>query len=386
MSNPGWARERTVVWRRAVTNENDQGTRREQRRAKNTEASRAAGSDADAMATNPEDIRDRNARLRAKAAADRQSKRERDKARIAATAAGLDASERLDDVFVRTTHAVTTWIRQNFRWIQWALVIVVIGMFTVQGIRYYERQVAAKSADALMAGVIAQSGTITNEEQSKETPEELQRWDNRPMFASTEQRASTAEKELKEAVSKYGHTGAGEYARLQLAGVKYDEKAFDEALTLYQQVRASKLAEKDIEVKGRAIEGAGFCLEGKGDTEGALKSFRELSNLEGSLEFAVLGLYHQARVMVAQNKTEEAKTLLKKAEKRLDDEKDSVSASYYRRPVQELLSRVDPSAVSAPTQPDLQELLQRDPSRLQRMLENMKQKGPPAPGDSPEGP
>ena len=369
-----------------MTNENDQGTRREQRRAKQQSDVSGSASDAVAQTTSPEDIRDRNARLRAKAAADRQSKRERDRSRMAATAAGLDASERLDDVFVRTTHAVTSWIRQNFRWIQWALVITVIGMFVVQGVRYYQRQVAARSADALMAGVTAESGTIATEDQAKEVSEELHRWDNRPMFASAEQRSSAAEKELKAAIDKFGSTGAADYARLQLAGLKYDAKAFDEARSLYQQVRAGKIAEKDLEVKGRAIEGTGFCLEGKGDLEGALKSFRELSNIEGSLEFAILGLYHQARVMVVQKKEEEAKTLLKKAEKRLDDDKDSASASYFRRPVQELLAQLDPSAAAAPSQPDLQELMRRDPSRLERLLQNMKQKGPQAPVEVPEGP
>ena len=120
-----------------MTDENEQGTRREQRRAK--QLGQSSGEPA-----SPEDIRDRNARLRAKAAADRQSKRERDRARVAATASGLDASERLDDVFVRTTHAVTLWIRKNFRWLQWALVLAVLGMFGVQGLRYYQRQTAAE--------------------------------------------------------------------------------------------------------------------------------------------------------------------------------------------------------------------------------------------------
>jgi len=93
----------------------------------------------------------------------------------------------------------------------------------------------------------------------------------------------------------------------------------------------------------------------------------------------VLGLYHQARVFVAQGKKDEAKELLKKAKKRLDDDKEAVAANYYKRPVQDLLSQVDPTAVAAPATPDLSELLRQDPARVQRMLENMKQRGPEAP-------
>ena len=383
-----WASVRSVVWRPAVANENEQSTRREQRRAKQQpEQDGSTSAQAEQADVSSQDIRDRNARLRAKAAAERQSKRERDRARIAATSAGLDATERLDDIFVRTTHAVTLWIRKNFRWLQWALVIVILAMFGVQGLRYFQRQEASKSADSLMAGAVAQSGTIGDEEDSKAIPDELRHWDSRPMFLDAEQRLSAAEKNYKATIDKFGKTGAGEYARLQLAGIKYDQKAYDDALNLYRQVRLSTLAQKDLEVRGRSIEGAGFCQEAKSDLEGALKSFRELSNLEGSLEFAVLGLYHQARVLVAQGKKDNAKELLEKAQKRLGDDKDSAAAAYFKRPIQEALSQLDPTAVAAAGSPDLSELLRQDPSRLQRMIENLKKKGAGGPpGDAPDEP
>ena len=160
---------------------------------------------------------------------------------------------------------------------------------------------------------------------------------------------------------------------------KYDQEAFDDALKLYREVRAGKLAQDNLEVRGRAIEGTGFCLEAKEDLEGALKSFRELSNLEGSLEFAVLGLYHQARVLVTQGKRDMAKDLLEKAQKRLGDDKDAAAAAYFKRPIQELLSQIDPSAVAAEATPDVSELLKRDPARLQRMIDNLKRKGSEAP-------
>lgn len=368
-----------------MANENDQATRREQRRAKQ----QAEQPDATAPAENAEgagqEIRDRNARLRAKAAAERQTKQAESRARIAATASGLDAAERIDDILVRTTHAITEWVRHNFRWLQWALVLTVLGMFGVQGVRYYQRQAAAKSTDLLMEAERALSGTVgDDDEETKSIPEEMRRWDTRPSFHDDEQRLSVAEKNFKAAIERYGKSGAGDHARLGLAGVKYDQKAFDPALDLYRQVRVSKLAETDLEVKGRSIEGIGFCLESKSDTEGALKSFRELSNIEGSLEFAVLGLYHQARLLTAQGKKDEAKNLLTKAQKRLADEKDSATASYYKRPVQEALALVDPSAGAAAGAPDFSELLRSDPTRLQQMLKGMKQPGSGAPaGDEP---
>lgn len=371
-----------------MANENDPNTRREQRRSRQqTEQGRDNQAVVEQDSESAHDIRDRNARLRAKAAAERQSKRERDRARIAATAAGLDATERLDDIFVRSTHAATQWIRGNFRWLQWALVIGVIAMFAVQGLRYYQRQVASNSADSLMEGVVAETGTVGDDEESKSIPEDMRRWDNRPMFSDVEQRLSTAEKGFRTTIDKFGKSGAGDYARLQLAGVKYDQEAFDDALSLYRQVRAGKLAQNDLEVRGRAVEGAGFCLEAKGDLESALKSFRELSNLEGSLEFAVLGLYHQARVLVAQGNKDAARDLLLKAQKRLGDDKDAAAAAFFKRPVQEALSQIDPNSVAAAESPDLSELLRQDPTRLQRMIQNLKSRGSNSPsGDEPAEP
>lgn len=302
---------------------------------------------------------------------------------MAATAAGLDASERIDDLFVRSTHAVTTWIRNNFRWLQWALMIAIVSMFAVQGWRYYHRKAAGKSTDALMEGERALSGTVGMEDELAKVPEELRRFDNRPSFHDDDQRLSVAEKGFKSAIDQFGKTKAGDYARLGLAGVKYDQQAFDEAYKLYSQVRGSKLAEDNLEVKGRAIEGMGFCLESKPDLDGALKSFRELSNLEGSLEFAVLGLYHQARVLIAKGDRDSAKDLLQKAQKRVDEDKSAPAASYFSRPVREALAQLDPSAAKSGISPDLSELLREDPSRLQQMLNGMKKGGSGAPAEAP---
>lgn len=368
-----------------MTNESDQSTRREKRRIKQQdEQGRVSEAPQKEPSTSTQDIRDRNARLRAQAATERQTMRDRQRARIAATASGLDASERLDDIFVRSTHAATLWVRNNFRWIQWAVVSVIVLLFCVQGLRYYQRQTASKSTDSLMEGALAQSGTVGDDEEAKSTPEELRRWDNRPMFRDAEQRREKAEKGFRTTIDKFGKTGAGGFARLQLAGLKYDQGAFDEALNLYRQTRTSDVAQDDLEVRGRAVEGIGLCLEGKADLEGALKSFRELSNIEGSLEFAVLGLYHQARVLVAQGKRDPAKELLLKAQKRLGDNQDDAAAAYFKRPIQEALAQIDPTSVAASGSPDLSELMRQDPTRLQRMIDNLKHKGSGAPaGDEP---
>jgi tetratricopeptide (TPR) repeat protein len=291
-----------------------------------------------------------------------------------AAGSGLDASERLDDIFVRTTHAATQWIRANFRWLQWVVVGTVVLLFGVQAMRYYERQLAANSTDLLMQGLWAQNGTADDDSEHASSPEELRRWDIRAVFHDNAKRLAEAEKGYRATIEKYGKSGAGWYARLQLAGIKYDQQEYDHAIDLYKQVRTSELAKSDLEAKGRAVEGLGLSLEAEGNLDAALQSFRELSNLEGSLEFAVLGLYHQARVLVVQNKTDMAKGLLDKAEKRLQEDKSAAGAGYLLRSVHELLASVDPQS-SAPAQtPDLSEIMRKDPGKLQRLVDQLKQK------------
>jgi tetratricopeptide (TPR) repeat protein len=364
-----------------VTNENEQTSRREQRRSKQQEqGGQGGGAASGEQAGSTQDIRDRNARLRAKAAAERQGKRERQRAVATGSASGLDASERLDDIFVRTTHAATQWLRINFRWLQWVVVGTVAVLFGIQAIRYYKRQVAAKSTDLLMQGLWAQGGTVDDNAEHESVPEELRRWDVRAAFHDDAKRLSQAEKGYQAAIEQYGRTGAGWYARLQLAGVKYDKKDYNGAISLYRQVRASDLSKSDLEVKGRAVEGVGLCLEAKANLDEALQSFRELSNLEGSLEFAVLGLYHQARLLIAQNKRDMAKGLLEKAKKRLEEDKSAAGAGYMMRAVRDLLASVDPQSNTQAQTPDFSEIMRQDPGRLQRLVDKLKQKGASMPG------
>ena len=63
----------------------------------------------------------------------------------------------------------------------------------------------------------------------------------------------------------------------------------------------SALAAADPDVKGRAIEGLAFAKEGKGDLDGALASFKELSGIDVK-GYKELATYHEARVLLAQGR------------------------------------------------------------------------------------
>jgi tetratricopeptide (TPR) repeat protein len=349
-------------------------------------------------ALNVRQIQDRNARLRAEAAEQRRAKRERDKAVVAAPI-GLDASERVDDIFVRSTHAAATWLRNNFRWLQWVVIGGVVIGFGVQGYRYFAKSTAAKSTDALAVGLTAESGSIRSADDAKAANPELEVFDARPVYDSVEAKDSAAEQGYRQAIATHGKTNAGWLARLGLAGVLYDQKKWDEAVELYRAVRGSDLAKSDPDILGRSLEGIGLCLEGKGDREGALQAFRELTNQEGSPSLATLGLYHQARILLAQGTKDKAKELALKAKERLDKDAQAAAGKdadappprpgYLAESVKMLVARIDPALPqSGANTRSIADALRDDPTKLQRMLDGLKQhpSAPePAPSPAPAG-
>ena len=88
-------------------------------------------------------------------------------------------------------------------------------------------------------------------------------------------RLQAAQEAYKKASELQPGSGTALLAQLGLAGVAYDLSKYDEAQTAYEQVKASLLGASDADVKGRATEGIGLCLEAKNDREGAIKAFRD---------------------------------------------------------------------------------------------------------------
>jgi hypothetical protein len=163
-------------------------------------------------------------------------------------------------------------------------------------------------------------------------------------------------------------------------------------------VKGSELAQRDSDVRGRAVEGVGLAQEALGNTDAALKSFRELEN-SGISGFGVLGIYHQARVHYAKGDVEKAKELLATARKKLDEKaKDKprvpgMPPGFLEASVRDLLTVVDPSAAAAMLAPSgvdpaLLEKLRGEsggkisPEKLQELLRTLG--APAAPGEAGE--
>jgi tetratricopeptide (TPR) repeat protein len=182
-------------------------------------------------------------------------------------------------------------------------------------------------------------------------------------------------------------------ADLAGAGVAYDLGQYKEAQAAFEKVKLSAAFGRDNDIKGRTLEGLGMALEAQKNEEGAIKAFKELSNMD-SAPFAALGMYHQARILKTQSKNEDAIKLLDKAGEKLVTLKDNQGAiKYLRVAVLELYETLDSKKARelgdklAPA--DMLKQLgggsaagggqQLSPEKIQELIEEMQKKNPPAP-------
>jgi predicted negative regulator of RcsB-dependent stress response len=242
-----------------VSDEDENLSRRERRAQAKTGKSKDGAN---------EDVKDRNQRLRAEAAAKRRRLREAE--RVSAADEGLDAGERVDDALVRSADAGVRFLRDNFAWLQW---IVIAGAAGAMGflIFEYRQGVKAEKQGAQLASILGnQFGRIASAD--PENPSDARLVDPRTEFASEEER----HKKAAEAWTKLGGAKSGYLkvaGKLGRAGVLYDQGKFGEARAAYEKTLADGKIALHTQLKGRAMEGIGFCFEAEKKYPEAKKAF-----------------------------------------------------------------------------------------------------------------
>ncbi|MDF3067938.1 MAG: hypothetical protein K0R38_3539 [Polyangiaceae bacterium] len=345
----------------------------------------------------PETIKDRNARVRAEAAEKRRSKREREQG--TAPRRNLDASEVMDDALARSTHAAAGFLSKHFNKVQWVIMAGLAGWIAYEVYDWRHEKSTQKNTEALFKALSAEMGKV-----GAATPDPADENglpdDGRRTFATDEERLKAAKNEYVLASSSTGSV----IAELGVAGTAYDLGQYKEAQAAYEKVQQSSLYAKDNDVKGRTLEGLAMALEAQKNDDAALKTFRELSNMD-SASFAALGLYHQARILKTQGKNEDALKLLDKAGEKLATLKETPAViRYVGRNVLELLESLDAKKAkdlseklisteqkkqqeaAAKMPPGMQNLSPDMQRKLQEMMDKMQKEAPPAPtGDAPAG-
>jgi tetratricopeptide (TPR) repeat protein len=340
----------------------------------------------------PEAIKDRNARVRAEAAEKRRARREREQG--TAPRRNLDASEVMDDALARSTHAAAGFLRKHFNKVQWVIMIGLVGWIAWEVYSWRAARTAEKSTDALFKALAAETGKVG--EEGSEVDERTGLTDKRRTFPNDEARLKAAKSEYQLASTTVSASAIA-LADLGAAGVAYDLGQYKEAQASFEKVKLSAAFSKDTDLKGRTLEGLGMSLEAQKNDDAALKQFRELASMDNA-NFAALGLYHQARILKAQGKNEDAIKLLDKAGEKLLTLKDNQAAiKYLRVSVLELFETLDSKKAKELgeklTPADMLKQLggaaaagggqQLSAEKIQELIEEMKKRQPAAPAPGP---
>ena len=316
----------------------------------------------------------------------------------------LAPGEMVDDALARGLAGGGRWLKKNVGTLQWVIVAAIAGGIGYAVYDHHMDKRAEQASAELMKGTLSERGRVAGTPTAPK-PEDDTIEDPTPVFKSADERRETALASYHKVVSSYPGTGAAILARMGEAGIALDKREWDASIAAYREVKDSALAKADVSVRGRAIEGMGLASEGKGDTEGALKSFRELENTDvrGLKE---LGMYHQARILFAKGDTDKPKELLKNAREKIKNANSGNPAgpageshpfAFLESQIDDLLRRIDPSAVPAAAPPGMPgmppgmgdprqmspEQLQMLQEQLRRSMQDAKNKSPvPAPAGS----
>lgn len=350
----------------------------------------------------PENIRDRNARVRADAADKRRARREREQG--GAPRRNLDAGEVMDDALARSTHAAANFLRRHFNKVQWVIMAGLVGWIGYEVYSWRHTQTAKKATDVIFKALSAETGKVGADSadvgDARGAP-----IDARRSFATDEERLKAAKAEYLLASANVGEK-TSVLADLGAAGVAYDLGQFKDAQTAFEKVTRHAAYVSDRDIKGRTLEGLGMALEAQKNEEQALKTFRELQNMDQA-SFSALGLYHQARILKGQGKNDDALKLLDKAGEKLATLKETPAViKYIGAQVLELLELLDPkkakelgtklmsteaakkladsNALGGLGGPDGQKLTPELQRRIQEMMD--KQQSQPAPMPGPVAP
>lgn len=129
-----------------------------------------------------------------------------------------------------------------------------------------------------------------------------------PPFKSEKERDEAAVKALSDFRAAHKGTDAAVTAALPLGKAEYRLGNYDGALAAFGEY--IKAAPKSSPLLISAYEGQGYAYEAKGQLDQALESFRQMAQVNAGEFMQGMGQYHQARILAAQGKKDEAAQLL----------------------------------------------------------------------------
>lgn len=224
--------------------------------------------------TSSEQVSDRNQRLRAEAA--NRRKQQRSAERLTAMGEGLGTGERVDAALVRSSEMAGKFVRNNFAWLQWMVVLGVGVAIYIPIMRYRNNVDAEKNGHVLAAALGVEFGKVSSEEPIEQRDARLV--DTRTEYASEQERSQKAREAWAGLKEQAPEVMLG--AQLAAANASYDLKEYAAAISAYEKLLASKDIGAHPQIKLHALEGIGFSLEAQAKYPEALDAFKKIDSID----------------------------------------------------------------------------------------------------------
>ena len=206
------------------------------------------------------------------------------------------------DAFQLYGAEASDWLMKRSQIISTAVAVLIVGGLIAALVQYFNNRGEEAAAKQLGQTLATLERPVVEGVPLQPGPGED------PPFKSEKERDETTVKALTDFRAAHKGTDAAVTAALPLAKAEYRLGNYDGALAAFGEY--TKEAPKNDPLLTSAYEGQGYAHEAKGQLDQALESFKQMDKVQAGEFMQGMGQYHQARILVAQGKKDEAAQLL----------------------------------------------------------------------------
>lgn len=204
------------------------------------------------------------------------------------------------DAFQRTGGQIRDWIVSKQK-VFFGVVVAALGILLVAAVvRTVDDKKETRADQALATALEVVSRPVSATKPADGTADDQ-------TFASEKEKDQAIVQALEAFRKQFPNSDAALTAALSLGQAQLRLGQYDEALASFQEFLDHRPAQ-DV-LRPLALEGKGYALEAKNQLDQALSAFAQLSDSKSQL-LSGMGLYHQARIFILQQKKEEAAKVL----------------------------------------------------------------------------
>jgi tetratricopeptide (TPR) repeat protein len=210
---------------------------------------------------------------------------------------------RAPDTFQKVGAEAGDWIAQRQKLIGIAVAVLLIGGLGVGIANEVSKRGEEKASQALGQALAVLDRPV-------EGVEPPQPGDTEPPFKTVKERDEALVKALTDFRGAHGGTRSAATAALTLGKAQFrlgNYPAAQEAFAAFL-----KDAPQNEPLRAGALEGQGYALEAEKKYDDAIKAFEQMDSASGGEYLAGMGAYHKGRMLILQDKKEEAAQVLQK--------------------------------------------------------------------------